>query len=93
MKLYLTLLHGFKHKADPAPHREEGPTFGPFELVNLDYGSVLTLWDPGENLLRLQDGRVCYDGWYYAELGIGFDGEEKAERIDPKKTRAPGGLA
>lgn len=72
----------------------EGPTFGPFELISITYGTIhLTRWDeqgkPVEYEIQSINNMYFYDGAFYGDLELCEDGATEtpveAKLVVPRK--------
>jgi hypothetical protein len=64
-------------------HGIDGPTFGPFESVQIVYGEHIKCWAGGKVVLELYTSKVgltVYKGVFYSDLTI-FAGEQEGDTV------------
>ncbi len=73
-QMYLSLFHG---RADPEQQMEDwgedGPTFGPYDNIQVTYGTDLKMTNDAQTdnmTLSGASGLIYYDGMYYGDLAI-----------------------
>ena len=71
-KIYLHLYHGRQFPGERLEDwGSEGPTFGPYESIQITYGAHIKMHAPdGFDDLTWYEDLVFYDGVYYGDLSI-----------------------
>lgn len=81
-QVYVHLYHGRKPGEELDDWGSEGPTFGPFENVQITYRDHIKMHLPGyigfQDLCWTDDLTMYYDGVYYGDVTI-FTGPPKGE--------------
>lgn len=80
--MYVSLFHGRKDPQEIMEHwGVEGPTFGPYQYVQVTYGQHIKMGRPDKHIDDLfwsDDFLIYYDGTYYGDMSVFMHNEPLA---------------
>ena len=90
-QLYLHLYHGRQFPGERLEDwGSEGPTFGPYESIQITYGAHIKMHAPdGFDDLTWYEDLVFYDGVYYGDLSISTKPLSPPTQYDYQKSIQP----